>query len=170
MVWSCSATPVRKPKRGRTMYDDFDNARHAPIVGTLTGHRHPVTAMAWSPDGEWLASTSLDGVLNLWSRIGSDTRPRFQQRINAVPTPGFTSVAWSPDGDYIACGATGGQLELYEASGLRPIAYSDRGARASINCVAWAVGPRKGDLRLAFGSTDQWIHLRNFRNWDKPDI
>src|SRR5687767_5773111 len=110
------------------MYEDFERARHATLVAVLSGHREPITAMAWSPDGQSLASTSLDGVLNLWSLIGTEPRPRFQQKLHVTPSAGFTSVAWSPNGEYIACGATGGQLEVYEATGLRPVGYSDPGA------------------------------------------
>lgn len=49
-------------------YDDFEKAPHASLMGSLKGHEAEGTAMAWSPDGERLASTSVDGVLNIWTK------------------------------------------------------------------------------------------------------
>jgi WD40 repeat protein len=151
-----------------TMYeDDFQKAHHVSLLGSLTGHEEPVTAMAWSPDDAWLASTSRDGGLNLWSRIQSGTTPRFRRNSDIDPNPALTSVAWSPDGEYLACGSQAGQLLIWETSGFRQVGHED-GARSAINCVAWGTGPGPRDRRLAFGEHGR-VHFRNFRNWAKPD-
>lgn len=150
-------------------HPEFHTTPHATLVGSLTGHRGLVTAMAWSPDGKWLASTSVDGVLNLWERIRSTTGPRFTRESDVAPVPTLTSVAWSPDGQFVACGSTAGRLAVWETSGYRRVSPDERGAKSAIHCVAWGAGPGPGDRRLAFGDEDHVVHFRNYRNWAKPD-
>jgi serine/threonine protein kinase/WD40 repeat protein len=53
--------------------DDPDNAIHlwstttSRLIGTITGHKQPVSALALSPDGQTLASSSHDGTLRFWN-------------------------------------------------------------------------------------------------------
>ena len=149
--------------------DDFRKKPDVKLLGTLTGHEAPVTAMAWSPDEQWLASVSQDGVLNLWSRIRPETTPRFSRRSEIRPTPTLTSVAWSPDGKYLACGSIAGQLLIWETNSFRLVDHRDDRAKSGINCVCWGVGPGPDDRRLAFGEASRFVQFRNFRNWNKPD-
>jgi WD40 repeat protein len=124
--------------------------------------------MAWSRDGEWLASTSRDGTLNLWSRLPKQTKPRFTRQSNLEPKPGLTSVAWSHDGQYLACGSTSGQLAIWETGGFRRIGHDERDARSTIHCLGWGVGPSPDDRRLAFGDDENVVHFRNYYDFTKP--
>ena len=36
------------------------------LLNTLTAHTQPITKLVWSPDGQFLASTSSDGTVRLW--------------------------------------------------------------------------------------------------------
>ncbi|WP_217240966.1 WD40 repeat domain-containing protein [Streptomyces sp. AC555_RSS877] len=38
------------------------------MVRTLTGHTGPVAAVAFSPDGAWLATTGTDSSVRIWGR------------------------------------------------------------------------------------------------------
>jgi len=66
-------------------------------VATLTGHSSSVLALAFSPDGSLLASSSLDGSVQVWD---------VAQRQKAFDLPGqqkaVSALAFSPDGALLA--------------------------------------------------------------------
>jgi len=62
----------------------------------LKGHKKNVVAVAWSPDGMWLASGSQDGMIRLWNADGSPAG------MLEGHTEYITSIAWSPDGQTLA--------------------------------------------------------------------
>lgn len=64
-------------------------ANEAPPQRLLTGHLQSVSSASFSPNGEWLASISLDGDLRLWS-VGNWTS---RQLLRAGQNPGL-SIAY----------------------------------------------------------------------------
>jgi WD40 repeat protein len=64
------------------------------------GHSSAVLSVAFSPDGKYLASGSLDNTVKLWS-VGSQKEvTTLEGHYNVV-----TSVAFSPDGKYLVSGS-----------------------------------------------------------------
>ena len=51
---------------------DFENGTRTRV---FAGHSSPVVSLAPSPDGRWLASSSLDQTVLLYPLAGCDTRP-----------------------------------------------------------------------------------------------
>jgi hypothetical protein len=74
----------------------------------LTGHHDRVWAVALSPDGQRLASGSLDSSVRLWNLRGPGDEPA----ILRGHTLGITSVVFSPDGKQLASAAEDSTVRL----------------------------------------------------------
>jgi WD40 repeat protein len=76
----------------------FDTA-DGRVLRTLAGFPPRVTNVTFSPDGQTLLSSGLDGTLRLWDAKNGDPRRVLVERVRAVH-----QAAFSPDGRMIAAG------------------------------------------------------------------
>lgn len=75
------------------------NALTGEHIRTITGHSDKVTSVAFSPDGETIASGSIDQTIRFWDIHTGN------QKLGLVSQKGvITSIAFSPDGKIIAAG------------------------------------------------------------------
>ena len=77
----------------------------------LTGHDDDVTAVAISPDGTWLATTSLDGTARVWDAATGRCRTIITGHGWAM-----TAVAISPDGTWLATTSHDGTARVWDAA------------------------------------------------------
>lgn len=113
-----------------------------PFAARLAGHRGPVNAVAFAPDGRTLATASSDGTVTLRRLADRRTTATFTM------SGQVRSVAFSPDGRTLAAGATNAPVRLWGAADHRTKAVlpqSTAGARAV------AFDPRGRTLALAAG-------------------
>ncbi|CAK9139464.1 unnamed protein product [Ilex paraguariensis] len=74
------------------------DAELGSIVHSLTGHRDSVYSVAFSPNGEYLASGSLDKCMHIWSVKEAKIVKTYKG------SGGIFEVCWNKEGDRIAAG------------------------------------------------------------------
>jgi WD40 repeat protein len=121
------------------------------IQRLLNGHTNVVYALAFSPDGQQLASGSADHTARLWNvATGSCVQTM------ADHTESIRSLAFSPDGRRLATASDDRTARLWSVPSGRSEAVLS-GHQAAVHCVAWS----RDDKTLATGGLDQSIVL-----WD----
>jgi eukaryotic-like serine/threonine-protein kinase len=122
--------------------------------GTFTLHRNTITSLAWSPQGTYVASGSLDKTLRVWNWDidGTETIHTMSDPVNAV--------GWSQDGSYVAAASGGkiGELQIWGTAttgGDKPLLTFSEPSSGPINALAWmpsnhytAIGSNDGNIRL----------------------
>lgn len=87
------------------------------LLFSLSGHSDEVRGVAWSPDGEWLATTSADGTARLWDAATGEALLALRSLSGELQ-----NVAWSPSGDRLVAGG-GAVLPVWDVS-RRPMRLS----------------------------------------------
>jgi eukaryotic-like serine/threonine-protein kinase len=116
---------------------------------TYRGHSKPVSAVAWSPDGKYIASGGQDSTVRVWNAMTGKPRLTYTGHSNEV-----WAVAWSPDGKYIAFGSNDGTVQVWDATtGNTRLTYA--GHSMKVNTVAWSPDGKY----IASGSDDQTVQV-----------
>ncbi len=127
---------------------------HNPcLLSFLHGHSGPVPALAYRPDGRWIASGGYDGAIRIWdAATGQAVGPPLTGHDGAV-----CGLAWSPDGRRLASGGDDGTVRLWDAAAGRASGMPLTGHEAAVWGVAWS----PDGSRLATASRDGTVRL-----WD----
>ncbi|WPJ64265.1 hypothetical protein SMAC4_13771 [Sordaria macrospora] len=118
---------------------------------TLEGHSNGVNSVAFSPDGQRLASGSYDHTIKIWDPASGSCLQTLEGHSRSV-----NSVAFSPDGQRLASGSYDHTIKIWDpASGS--CLQTLEGHRRWVNSVAFSPDGQ----RLASGSYDHTIKI-----WD----
>lgn len=82
------------------------------LVNALTGHPHPVSALALAPDGRRLAVGDVDGGLHLWD-LDRPAAPLWSVRHH---TEKLAVAAFTPDGGLVVTGSDDGRVAVVTTS------------------------------------------------------
>jgi len=91
----------------------------SPELQTLEGHRFTIDSLAFSPDGQVLASGSRDCAVKLWNSFTGDLVQTLEG-----PKDWITVVAWSHDGILLASGSRHG-ITFWNACTAEPVRTID---------------------------------------------
>lgn len=121
----------------------------------LGEHTQPVTQVAFSQDGRWLASGSVDATIDLWDLTASG--PAGKPILLNTDGAEIWTMGFSPDGRWLAAGGSRPDALLWNLAGgaAAPLVLS--GHAANIKSLAFSPDNRW----LATGSVDGTIRL-----WD----
>ena len=90
----------------------YDASSWSQLWSSSVAHASNVTAVAFSPDGSWLATASLDQTVKIWSTANWN----LQQTLTGYAN-GVTSVAFSPDGQKVISGCVDGTVQMWNWPG-----------------------------------------------------
>lgn len=82
----------------------------------LAGHSDFVSGLAFSPDGQTLATGSMDGTIRLWNTATGETRATLPGHMQET-----TDVAFAPDGQTLASLGRNESLKLWHLPTLREV-------------------------------------------------
>jgi WD40 repeat protein len=123
------------------------------LLQTLTGHSDSVFSVAYSPDGQTLASGSKDNTIKLWNVKTGNLLQTLTGHSDSV-----YSVAYSPDGQTLASGSKDNTIKLWNVKTgnlLQTLTgHSDLGKPLAYN---------PDGQTLASGSLDNTIKLWNLK-------
>ncbi|GHO86834.1 serine/threonine-protein kinase [Dictyobacter formicarum] len=104
----------------------------ANMLYVCMGHATRITALAWSPDGKYLASASYDKTVQIWEAANGThllTYKKHTERVNGV--------CWSPDSQMVASASDDHKVCLW-----RPLTgkteYVFAGHSGAVKAVAWS--------------------------------
>jgi WD40 repeat protein len=107
-----------------------------------------VTAVAWSPDGQWLAAASVSGQLGIYDAA----KGQALHLLEKAHADGGDAVAWRPDGHALATAGRDGKWRLWDPVEGKQLVEHDAGAPWPEH-LAWSPEPvDDSGHRLALGA------------------
>jgi len=125
-------------------------------IFSYDGHgENEVNALAWSPNGSFIASAGADQTVQISNGINGTPRLPFftghrsNQHLNPV-----RSVSWSPDGNLIVSGDSFSTIYVWTFAD-RKIIFTYQGQKGAVNAVGWSPDGKK----IASAGSDTTVQI-----------
>ncbi len=122
-------------------------------LGMLEGHDDTITSVAFSPEGKYTATASVDGTVKIWD--AATRREVASPKWGAQAPSSATSVTFSPDGRVLAIATGDNSVMLWDTTAPEKEPVALRGPTAPLYAVAFSPDGK----RLAAGGEDRSVLL-----------
>jgi WD40 repeat protein len=99
---------------------------------SLDGHKSPVMGLAWSRDGQTIATGTRDGIVRLF-----DAATGKEKHVLRGHKDGVRSIVYSPDSRYVCTGGYDGLVKVWNVATGKEV-VSLQGPEKGVNCVDWS--------------------------------
>lgn len=145
-----------------------------PAMAKRFVHQEPVYTLAFSPDGRWLATGSVNGNVRIWEIASNRELFKATNKIKA-----HTRVLFSPDGRFLAMGSLDCSVRLWQAKTGQEVTLASHTLDSGISSIAFspdgswlAAGSHDGTAGVWETATGSMVsHLVSSRNdFGFPDV
>ena len=131
---------------------------------TLTGPTGSIYSVSFSPDGNQIASGSVDTSLRLYNSVGKKFDVNSVQLLRGHSGP-VKTVAFSPDGKFIASGSVEHGIIIYNPLGNENLYELKVGTLRGHTDFILSLSFSPDGTRLASSSADNTIRIWNTSSW-----
>lgn len=153
IIKKLGAIRQQKVQRNSAFYRFIPLGTH---LKTLEGHSNYINSLAFSADGAWLVSASLDKTVRVWELETGQV-----SKVLAGHTGSVNSVAISRDGKVIASGSTDKTVRLWDVATGNLLKTLE-----NHHAIVFAVAFSPDGTLLATASADKTIKLWDVRTWE----
>jgi serine/threonine protein kinase len=107
------------------------------VVTTYTQHSDWVSAVAWSPDGNYIASASYDKTVQVWEPSTGKLKNLYANSLSFWSNGRMHALSWSPDSTRVASGSDDKVVQIWKIGTKEPVATYHR-HRERVLAVAWS--------------------------------
>ncbi len=125
------------PERFRGWEWNYLRSRTDTSSRVLRGHKGPVTAVAFAPDGSRVVSGGADGKVRVWDANTGDVVFVFDA------TAAVTAIDFGPDGSYVVAGSKDNLLRIWDVEGGRGLRGTLAGHESAVTSLAFHSNGRR---------------------------
>lgn len=104
----------------------------ANMLFACVGHSSRITALAWSPNGKWLASASYDKTVQVWDAAHGKQLLTYKEHRGHV-----NALAWSPDNMRLASASDDSTVRVWNPTTGSTL-FTYQGHTGPVNALAWS--------------------------------